>query len=404
MKTSLKKLNPCRWAVSVEVDAQEVEASFKEAFQKIQKKAKLQGFRPGKVPLNMVEQTFGDTAKEEVVQDMVGRKYSEAIAKHNVHPMSYPAIRDLSIERGQPCKFVAEFDVPPQIKLKKYKGMKLVRPSAKVTDKEVDRTLKSFQESRGTLKATLVDRPVQEEDFVECEIEILKDGKTVQPKQKTQLRVQKMDGHEELFAGLVGMKFGETKEIAAKENVVYRVLVNAIKVQDLPTLDDEFAKSFGKESVEDLKKSIEQDLARYYEEQAKERMKEQLFTRLIDENAFAVPESLVDRQAKRILEKVPAQGKKLTGQEQEKLEQSARERAERQVRLFFILEKIAQDAKVEPGESDLETRIQEIAKATQQSADDIRKKLSDDIRQELRQTKVVDHVLAQAQVSEEEKS
>ena len=151
MKTNLKKIKDCRYALSVEVDEKEVEACFHETFLEIGRKAKLPGFRPGKAPQPLIESTYQDTAKEEVAKTLVSRTYAEGLQKHQAKAISYPKVRDMVIERGKKMTFVAEFDVLPQIKLKKYRGMRLKRPSTQVKQEEVDRTLKSFQESRGKL-------------------------------------------------------------------------------------------------------------------------------------------------------------------------------------------------------------------------------------------------------------
>ena len=411
MKTNLKKIKDCRYALSVEVDEKEVEACFHETFLEIGRKAKLPGFRPGKAPQPLIESTYQDTAKEEVAKTLVSRTYAEGLQKHQAKAISYPKVRDMVIERGKKMTFVAEFDVFPQIKLKKYRGMRLKRPSTQVKQEEVDRTLKSFQESRGKLVSLPSPRPVAEGDTVHCEVEVLRDGKSIQEKREMALPVKKVEGAESFLDKLIGANAGETKDIEGKENLVYRIQIKEIKVQELPPLDDAFAKSLGKSSLEELKEEIRKDLARYRQHQSQEKMKERLFDQLIKENSFALPDSLVERQKKHLMEEASKSGD-MSGAspthggdgdaERKTADHATSERAERQVRLFFILEKIADEAKVEADEADFERRIQEVAASTQQSPDEIRQKHSDDIRNELRQNKTVDHLLAAAQVTEEE--
>lgn len=408
MKSNLKKLKDCRFALAVEVDSKEVDAKYREVFLEISRKARIPGFRAGKAPMDLVEKNFLDTAKEEVVKSLVSRAYADGLQKHQARAVSYPQVKEVRAERGKNLTFVAEFDTEPDLKLKKYSGLKIRRPSDSATDADIHKALDGFRESRAAFAPLKEPRPVMATDCVRLKVAHSGSAEdAAAAPTETEVVVPKDLESQGPLAALIGAGVGDEREIKGGDGKTYATTVLEIKAKELPAMDEAFAQSFGQPSLEKLREEVSKDLQRYYRHQSREVMKNQVVEKLLAENSFAVPESLVERQKKAILERSLADAganeaalSKMPPEELKKLEATARQKAEEQVRLYFILERIAEESKIEVDDSELERRIQEIAAATRRDPEEIRHGLTDDVRHQLRQDKAMDSVLASASLSD----
>lgn len=415
MKSQLKRIKDCRYALSIEVEPQVVDGCYQEVLEGISRKVKIKGFRPGKAPLNIVGSAYEADARQEVIQKLVSQSYAEALQEHEVRVVSYPTIRDLQLSRGEKMKFVAQFDVWPEVKLKNYQGLKLQKESSEITETQVEEALKSLQTARAKMAPIEVDRPVEVGDYLVCQMDMIKEGKVVQSQKDVMIHV-----HEDYLQGLwvkhmPGMKIGEIREVpfpklpdkADAAEWIYRIQLTTIQYKVLAPLDDEFAKGFGKETIQELRQSLRSDLQSYKNRQIDEALKQQVYEKLLQDNKFAVPESLVERQKESILsrqhqhdhahhshgpdEPCPSVDKKG--------DKEAVEKAEKDVRLYYILEKIAEDHQLKPDDSEIDLRIHQIAAQVQLSPDQVRERFVDDIRHEIKSQKVVDYVISQAKTN-----
>ncbi|MBF0253506.1 MAG: trigger factor [Candidatus Omnitrophica bacterium] len=410
MKSNLKKIKDCRHAVAVEVEAGEVDQCFDEVYVRISKHAKLPGFRPGKVPRPMVESTFADTAAEEVLKALIGRTLNEAFVRHEVQPVGHPGIRDVVLERGKKMKYVAEFDVKPDFKLRRVQNLKLKKPIQRITDADVDRAVDSFRQARGVTKPLEAPRPAVANDILRCDLEVLKDGKVVQPRREAHLELSDKQLGEKACKELIGIECGQEREITIEGGATCRIHLHEIKIRELPPVDDEFAKAMGATDVADLRQRIQKDMTQYSEHQATETLKNRLYEALLKENAGAVPASMVEAQKKGIIEELnksrAGRGQAPNAEAaQKELETRAAESAERQVRLYFILEKVAEEQAIQVSDEDLARRIAEISQATGRSVEDLTRESAEDIRAQLRHDRVTEFLIKSAQVEEiEEKT
>lgn len=409
INSTLKKIKDYSYALTVEIGVAEVDAEFESVLQGIRKKVKLSGFRPGKAPLDIVEKNFIGKATEEVAQNLIHKGYAAGIKEHGAKALTFPSVKDLSqIERGKKMKFVAEFDVAPEFKVKKYKGIKVTRPSERVPEEEIQKTLKSIQDSRAFVKSLDQPRAAIEGDILQAEIEIYRDGKLVRPKESTSFPVSKIEGREKVFESLIGVNVGERREIVFdEEKIQYNIDVKEIKMRELPDLNDEFAKSLGKDSLEQLKEEIRKDIASHLRQQSREKMKSQIFDNLLETTPFSLSPAVVEQQTKKLLEEkgLHQNHQTATTDEQKKLKEDvhtkAREQAEKQVRLFFILDKIGEAEDVNVSEEEFKKRVDEIASYTQKESTSIVEAQGEDIRYHLKQQKIIDLLLAEASIQDE---
>ncbi len=318
MKSSLKKIKDCKVRLTVEVEAERVESRYKEVLRDFQKAANLPGFRGGKAPADMVEKRYAKEAEEETLKALIPEAYHQCVVEAKLTPVTLPSISDVKFARGQKLTFAAEFDQEPEFKLKDYQGMKLRKVSAEVETDDLEKGMQSLVESRAELTPIALARPVQKGDFLVSDIEIYQDGKYV-PGKKGVLLYAEPNPEDDFFEKVIGAQIDEVREISADQSPedkakglvgrrpFYKVWIRAIKEKKLPELNDDFAKTFGLESVDALREAVRKDLARHKAGESQAKMKEELFSKLLKLADFTVPDTLVEKQAERLLDQARRQ-------------------------------------------------------------------------------------------------
>ena len=250
MKSTVEKLSPTRVRINVEVPFAELGADFDRACKELAKQVRLPGFRPGKVPVKLLEARIDKEAMlDQVVNDAVPSRYSEAVTSSDVRPLGQPEIEITKKEYGEDLAFTAEVDIRPEITLPDLKALKITVDPIEVTDEDVDAELQSLRARFGTL--TGVERPAQNGDFVSIDLSATVDGEDV-PEAATEGLSHEI-GSGQLIEGLddaiVGLSEGESRvftttlvagEHAGQEAQV-TVTVKSVKERELPEPDDEFA-------------------------------------------------------------------------------------------------------------------------------------------------------------------
>jgi len=419
MKIRVENQKDSQKLIRIEIEKDRVQSEFETVFGQIQKRATIPGFRQGKAPRDLVEKQYSQTARDEVVERLVRESYRQALAEHKISPVGYPFIEDVSFYIGRPFTFTAKVDVSPEFRLKNYKGIRVKEEPAEVTDKDEQNALKNVQESLAQYK-NIQDRPIAKGDYIVCNYECIVGGKTVDKNDKLWLYISDDLQPKELFSCLVGAQRDvektievihprdyKNKELAGKQGL-YKVTPNQIKVKILPELNDDLAKGTGQfKSLDDLKDRIRESLLKTKTQQARRNLESQVFDNLLKAHPFDIPQTLVEKQTQRLVEDAKTrllyQGykKEDIDNEHKHLEGAVQTKAKDDVKLFFILDKIAKEEKFEISESELEDRIQQIAKNANQPLEELRTKLSEgnrieSIKDQMIQDKVVDFLLREA--------
>ena len=212
MKSTVEQLSPTRVRINVEVPFTELEPDFDRAFKQLAQQVRLPGFRPGKAPRKLLEARIGRGAVlEQVVNDALPSRYSEAVTTSEVRPLGQPDIEVTKLEDGEELVFTAEVDIRPEITIPDLEALKIEVDPIEVSDDDVDAELQNLRARFGTLKG--VERPVEDGDFVSIDLSASVDGKDV-PDAKTEGLSHEV-GSGQLIEGLdealVGLKDGETK-------------------------------------------------------------------------------------------------------------------------------------------------------------------------------------------------
>jgi trigger factor len=272
VKSAVETLNPTRVKLTVEVPFEELQPSLDAAYKKIAQQITVPGFRKGKVPAPVIDQRVGrEYVLGEAVNEALPAIYVQALQENNITPMSQPELDLSEVEDGADLNFTAELDVKPEITLPDYRGIEAEVPAVEVTDEQVDEQVEALRVRFGTL--TPVDRPAADDDFVTIDLSAAKDGELIEEAQATGLSYQVGQGTmlEQLDEALRGMSAGEQKTFESKlpagehkdQPVDVTVTVTAVKEQELPELDDEFAQTASEfDTVAELRDDVRDRLVR----------------------------------------------------------------------------------------------------------------------------------------------
>ena len=374
MKTDTKKLDKCQVKLVVTLDAEEAAACVKEVEKTFVKEARLPGFRPGKAPVELIRKQFAAQIKDEVQRTMFRRHYADAVKAEGVDEVALADVQDVKCD-ATGGGFAAIIDVKPVFKLPAYKGLKIAPANAKVEDSAVAEQIERLRAAYAKYEDAKEGETVAAGDFVQIDYTGTVDGKPIlelAPDAKivasgTGFWTQVEEGRflPEILEAVKGMKAGETKaEVKATfdkasapeplkgKKAVYSVTLKAFRRRVLPT-DAEFAEKAKAESVEALTKTIRESMEKQAVEQEAARRENDAVEMLLKKVDFDVPQSQVHRAMDGYLNQLAqrAQYAGLTAeyfeQNREKILKDAEENATRQVRLWYVVDAIAEAEKIE---------------------------------------------------------
>ncbi len=362
----------------------------------LQRRVRLPGFRPGKAPVSLIQQKFRDDIRSEVLQELVPEYVRVRAQEQNWEPVGYPSVTDVQFADDTALRFKATVEVLPEFQLENYEDMSVPLEESKVSEEEVVKNLDRLREQAATY-VNLEDRPLQEGDFASIGFEGISPGRDSTPVKVEEVlcEIGGANTMKEFTENLKGAQLGEERrfEIAyppefndprlAGKTVAYKVKVLGLKKKILPELNDDFAREMGEfASLDALRQRVQDELGKAKREEAEQKAKNQLRQKLVELHDFPVPESMVERQMERRVERLrrqlTAQGVDLKSLQMDwkKLRASQQESALQEVKSALILEKIAEKKKIVAEEADIEEEIGKIAAASQQTAAMIRSRLT----------------------------
>jgi trigger factor len=408
--------------IEVEIPATEVSRETDTIVQKYQKLARLPGFRQGRVPATIIRQRFSQDIQNDVVDALVPKYFRQEADKQGLIPVSQPRVTDLHVHDGEPLRFKASFEVMPEIKVEGYKDLRAEKPEITVTDDEVEQALKGLQEDRATY-TPIEGRPLADGDYAQVSFDSTpKDGegkpvhmddvlveiggKNTIPEFSQNLRGVSA-GEERTFDVTYGEDFAD-KRLAGK-TLSYTVKVLSIKQKSVPELNDQFAKELGDfADLNAVRQRIREGMETERKHAAEHAAKDKLVAELIKRNDFELPEALVERQVDLRLERglraLAAQGMKqedLKKMDFNRLRSGQRDQAAQEVKASLLLEKVADQEKIEVGDEEIDREVEALATQSQQSPEAIRARLTRDgaldrIRTRIRNEKTLDFLYHQS--------
>jgi trigger factor len=434
MKTELKEISETVKQIDVEIPADEVRSIYDSVSDRYAKMAIVPGFRPGHAPRGGVRTRFKDQIRTEVLRDLLPDAVQKAIDEHKLEPLGEPQL-DLETAEGldplgeKPITFHVTVEVLPEITLGNYKGLKVERRTRPVSDDDIGKVIDNLREGSASLQP-VEDRGAQLGDTVTAnfhgdflsepdaeplnveDVDVVLGGEGVVPEITSNLLDTKPDD-EKTFRVNYPEDFS-SKGLAGKP-VEYTVKVNAVRVKELPELDDEWAESLGEEikSLADLREKVRADLEARSVNEAEGKVRADLVRQLVEAHAFDLPDRLVEHQTEQRLESVV---RDMMGQgidprnpklDWEKARESLKEQAGYDLRGSLVLERIAEEEKIEVTQEEIDDEINAIADASRQTPEQVRTILTKQggersIAGRLRNRKALDLLVANANVAETE--
>jgi trigger factor len=314
MQTNQESTNALERRIDLSISMDTVEAQVQARLKQLSRTVKMPGFRPGKVPLKMVEQTHGGQARSEAIGAAVEQAFGQKIQEEKLRIAGQPRIEPKEGGSEGAMEFTAVFEVYPEITLGDLSERQIERPSLEVTDTEVDKTIEVLRKQRTTYEA--VDREAADEDRVVIDFTGRKDGEVFQGGEATDFPFVVGAGSmlKDFEDAVVGMKAGETKkfnmsfpedyhaaELAGKE-VEFEITLKEVGAAKLPEVDGEFAKALGVADgdVTKMRAEVKANLEREVSHRLKARVKEQAMDALLEAHPIEVPRALVAREAEQM--------------------------------------------------------------------------------------------------------
>jgi trigger factor len=423
MKVDVTHVSDIEKRLTVVVPQETVSSQFEQAYKELKKNVRLKGFRPGKAPLALLEKYFKAQVEEDVISKILQESYPRAIDEAKTVPVSQPKIENAGIECGKEFSFTAVFEVKPSIEPHGYEGLELEREKiSQAGEEELATALEGLRSTYATLK-DIEGRSLAKGDFGIFDLDAACGGKPYggSPQKDYFMEASDTSYLPGFLARVEGMQAGEERSFSlllpedfanaeyAGKQVDLKVLLKGIKERVLPALDDEFARDLSQKysCLEDLKKALAEDLSNRKRNQAEHGFKEKLFDALIEKNAFDVPKSLVDMQARNMVmetqQMLAQQGIKLEslGQSAGSLIERYRGPAERQVRAALILEAIAAKEGLTIDDADFDKKYEELAAQYGQDVAAVRAALDRDVlRPQILENKAINFITAKAHITE----
>jgi trigger factor len=426
----IEDLSSVKKKMSLEIPWVEVKNELDAVYHEIGKKAKIKGFRPGKIPRKILETYFKDQAEGETTTNVVNKYYWQTLEDKGIVAISRPEINQEGLKENTDYTFSASFETEPEFEPKNYKGIELEKESIKVTDDDIEKRINEIRQMFATMEEVKDDRPTESGDFVVIDFTGSLNGESYKELKAEdhflEIGSQKfVPGFEEQ---LIGVKKGETKEIKvtfpadyheskfAGQDVIFNVTVKSIREKKLPDNDDSFIKNFEKyNSFEDFRNDIIKSLEEKAARMAEVNLQNSITEKLIKENDFEVPPSLVERQIYYMM--ADTQKRMVSAGIDEnnamdfslKMHDKYKGDAEKIVKSFLLLKKIAQKESFVVEENELEKYFQELALQSGRDYDSFKKmydteERKDSLKMELIQKKVFDFIEKNANIKAVEKN
>lgn len=429
MSVQVEKLEHNMAKLTIEVEAAEFDAACKRAYNKKKGTFNLPGFRKGKVPMNVIEKTYGaGVFYEDAANDIMPKAYADALEETGLDVVSRPEVDVTKIGKGETFVFTAEVAVKPEVTLGQYKGLEVTKDKVEVTDEEVEAELKKAQ-MQNARELTIEDRPVKDGDVITLNYAGTIDGV---PFDGGTAESQKLEIGSHSFIDtfedqLVGLNIGDEKDVEvtfpeeyhapelAGKPASFHVKVLGITEKQLPELDDDFAQDTTEfDSMDEYKADIRAKLLASKEEQAKNAMENALVEKAIEGAQMDIPEAMVESQVEQMVQefkqRVTYQGisfeqyLQFTGQNPDTFEESMKPEAMKRIQSSLVLSAIVAAESIEASDEDLDKEFERMASMYQMDKEQIASFMGnaekENMKKDIAVQKAVEFIAEQAVVTE----
>ena len=425
MSVQVEKLENSMAKLTIETSAEELEKALQNAFLKNKNKISIPGFRKGKVPRQIIEKMYGPAIfYEDAANELIPEAYEKAMDECGEDIVSSPEIDVTQIEKGKPFIFTALVALKPEVKLGKYKGVKVDKADTAVTDEEVDAEINKERENNAR-NIEVTDRAVKDGDMTVIDFEGFVDGTAFDggKGENYPLTIGSgafIPGFEEQ---LVGAQIGEEVEVnvtfpedyQAEElkgkAALFKCTVREIKEKELPELDDEFASEVSEfETLAEYKEDVRATLTSKKEKEAKDAKEAAVIEAIVNDSEMEIPEAMLLTQQKQMVDefaqRMQMQGISMdqylqfTGATYDKMMEQVRPQAERRIESRLVLEAVVKAENIEASDADYEEELKSMAEAYQMEVDKVKEMLPEksavQIKQDIAVRKAAEFVVEKA--------
>jgi trigger factor len=424
--STLTRLAPTQVALEIPITGEELAAAEDRAFRKLAKNVRLPGFRRGKVPRKIFEQAYGaEAVTNEAMDEVIPEVYAKAVREHDLAPVERPKMEILEQTEGRPTRLRATVEVRPEIALGEYRGIAVSRPSASVTESEIDRSLEALARERATLVPE--ERPAQLGDVVTADYEGRVDGTLFEGGSATGEVFELREGRfiPGFAEGIAGMKAGETRSVEVRfpddygaaelagKNAAFTVTLRDVKRMELPVLDDAFAQSLsGNQTVDELRADLRRRLEAVAQGRARRAVGNAVMERLLAAHDFPLPPTMVESEVDHLISDATAAAArggvnydeflKQSGKSEEELRDEYRAEASSRVKATLLIEQVAKAENIVATPADVMHELEALSRQYGQPVARIRKALGNNLlslMEGIVRTKTLDFLIDNALVA-----
>lgn len=385
MKITTKKLPKNQIELTIELETEEIKPHLIKAAPRLSSKHKVEGFRPGKAPYDLIKQRFGEGAiLEEAFDDIVRATYVEALGKEKLDPIDMPQIDIVKLAPGNPLIYKATISLLPKVSICDIGGIKVEKKEIKVDEKKVDTTIKRIAESRRIEKP--VNREIQDTDIVELDMELLQNNVPIEGGTAKGHKV--IIGEPHYVPGfdkeLLKLKKGDKKKFEitfpkehynkqlAGKPVACKVEILGVYEKETPKIDDEFAKTLGKfKDLKELKKQIKDNLEEEAKIKEQERQETEMLEKLAEKSSFdEIPDIILKEELRKMIAELEGnlanEGVKFQDylnhikKTEEEMKNEFLPQAEKRVKIALLLKKYAEKNEIKASEKEVDNEIEKI--------------------------------------------
>jgi trigger factor len=373
MQISVENTGALERRMNIQVPAQRVDQAINARLQSLSRTVRINGFRPGKVPVNVVRQQYGAAVRQEVIEGLVQTTFSEAVSGQKLNPAGGPRIEEFKADEGQDLSYRAIFEVYPDFEVKGLDGLSVSRPVVEVSETDIDAMIDNLRRQQASFAP--VERAAQDTDRVTIDFEGKIDGVVFEGGKGSNFPVVVGAGRmlPEFEAGLPGLKAGEAREVSvtfpadyaaanlAGKTALFTITAHSVEEQQIAEANDEFAQRFGitEGGIGKLREEVANNMRRELAENVRNRVRQQLFDGLLAANAIEVPSVLVNNQVRDM--QLDA-GRQMGARDASQLPPAEQflEAARRRVALGLVLGEVIKTSGVKVDQGRVQAKIQEM--------------------------------------------
>ncbi|SDS40809.1 trigger factor [Halopseudomonas xinjiangensis] len=421
MQVSVETTSGLERRMTVGIPAERIENEVNKRLQQTASRARVDGFRPGKVPMSVIRKRFGGSARQEVIGEVIQSSFYEAVVQEKLNPAGAPSVEPKQLDEGKDFEYIATFEVYPEVQLADFSGISVERIDADVTDADVEKMLDILRKQNTSYQN--VERAAQNDDQLTVDFTGRIDGEAFQGGTASNTQIvlgsgRMIPGFEE---GLVGAKAGESRtlnvtfpedyqnlELAGK-SAEFDVMVHAVAEPTLPELNDEFFARFGVEEggMEGFRAEVRKNMERELRQAIKSKTKTQVMDGLLATNEVEVPRALISSEIDRLRQQAVQQFGGANIKPEQLPAELFEEQAKRRVSLGLIVAEVVKQNDIKPDNDRVRAMVEDLASAYQEPQQVINwyyqnEQQLAEIQSVVLEEQVVDTVLQKAKVTDKQ--